>query len=349
MDLNIDRLRLAAKQYRRKCPRAVERLLALIELAKRTGSKRALRELDYERVAAEFRVSSRTLCRWKRRWEEDGAKGVVPKVSPGRKRKPISGFIAKKIMEYRKKYRWGAEVIQAHLKYDYGLEISEDRIHRFLLRKRLVQKQRVRKAKNRHTKVVRIEKPGAHTQNDVKHLPHTLPNPQKSYVYNFVDHASRWEFKRAYDSLGPSETKDFAERVIKKAPFTILRWQTDNGVEFTFKYVSHVDKPRKHVLDKICEKNGIRHVLIPPGEKELQGLVERSHRMDDDELYHRIKPRDLGELNRFLDAHCEWKNNRRRRKSLGWMTSIEWLEQYRTQNEKQEDQARSVGELKKAA
>jgi transposase len=349
MDLTINQLRLAAKRYRTKCPRTVERLLALIELVKRRGPRRALCELDYERVAAEFGKSARTVHRWKKAWEEKGVNGVVPRVSPGRKRKPISGFIAKKTIEFRKKYRWGAEVIQAHLRYDYGLKLSEDRIHRFLRRKGLVGTRPQRKPKKRHTKVVRIEHPGAHTQNDVKHLPHTLPNPQKSYVYNFVDHASRWEYKRAYDSLGPSETKDFAERVVKKAPFTILRWQTDNGIEFTFKYVSHVDKPRKHALDKFCQSNGIRHVLIPPGEKELQGLVERSHRMDEDELYHRIKPRDLAELNRFLEAHCEWKNNRRRRKSLGWLTSAEWLERYRTRTDKQEEQARSVSEVKKAA
>jgi transposase len=349
MDLNIDQLRVAAKRYRSKCPRTVERLLALTELTKRRGSRRELRELDYERVAAEFGKSARTVHRWKKAWEERGLSGVVPRVSPGRTKRPISGFIAKKIIEFRKRYRWGAEVIQAHLKYDYGLELSQDRIHRFLLRKGFIRKQRVKRPRNQHTKVVHIKQPGAHTQNDVKHLPHTLPNPQKSYVYNFVDHASRWEFKRAYDSLGPSETKDFAERVIKRAPFTISRWQTDNGIEFTFKYVSHVDKPRKHALDKLCERNGIRHVLIPPGEKELQGLVERSHRMDDDELYHRIKPRDLAELNRFLEAHCEWKNNRRRRKSLGWRTSTQWLERYHAQNDQQEEQPRSVGEWKKAA
>jgi transposase InsO family protein len=328
MDLSIDQLRLAAKQYRRKSPRTVERLLALIELSKRMTSKRALRELDYERVAAEFGKSARSVHRWKRAWEERGVKGVVPRVSPGRRKRPISGFIAKKIREFRKKYRWGAEVIHAHLKYDFGLEISEDRIHRFLLHKGLVDSRRKRKPRSKHTRVVKVTRPGVHTQNDVKHLPHILPNEQKSYVYNFVDHASRWEFKRAYDSLGPGETKDFAERVIKKAPFTIWRWQTDNGIEFTFKYVSHVDKPKKHALDKLCEKNGIRHVLIPPGEKELQGLVERSHRMDEDELYHRIKPRNLDELNRFLEAHCEWKNNRRRRKSLGWKTPNEWLKDH---------------------
>jgi len=327
MDLNVTKLRCAAKRFRKSSPRTAERFLALIELAKK-AQRRDLKQLDYERVGAEFEVTSRTLMRWKKSWKQDGVKGVVPKVSPGRRKRPIRGFIAKKIVDFRKKYRWGAEVIHAHLKLDHGAVISEDRIHRFLKNKDFIENGRKRKPKSKHIKVVKVENPGTHTQNDVKHLPHMLPNSQKSYVYNFVDHASKWEMKRAYDSYGPSETKDFAQRVIKKAPFQISRWQTDNGIEFTFKFVSHVDKPRKHALDTFCKNNGIRHVLIPVGEKELQGLVERSHRMDEDELYHRIKPRSLEELNRYLEAHYEWKNSNRRRKAIGWKTPNEWLKNY---------------------
>jgi transposase len=328
MDLKIDELRLAAKQYFRKYPRLRERLLVLIELSKRTGSNRELRDLDYERVAAEFGKSSRTVYRWKESWDESGVKGLLPKASPGRKKSPISGFIAKKIIEFRKKYNWGAEVIQAHLKIDYDKVISQGRIHRFLSRKGLIDIKRKKKIKNRHTKVVKVKEPGAHTQNDVKHLPRILETKEKCYVYNFVDHASKWEFKHAYLSYGPAETKDFVERVLKNCPFEITRWQTDNGIEFTYKYVSLVDKPKKHALDKICEKHDIRHVLIPPGEKELQGLVERNHRMDDEELYHRIRPKDIKELNRYLEAHYKWKNSCRRRKALDWETPNEWLRAY---------------------
>ena len=328
MDLNINELRLAAKHYFRKCPRTKQRLLALIELSKRTRSTRELRTLDYERVAAEFGIAARTLFRWKELWETGKAKGLVPKASTGRKKRPVSGFIAKKIREYRAKYNWGAEVIQAHLKIDFGQAISQDRIHRFLKTKGLIATKKKKKLKNRHTKVVKVKDPGSHTQNDVKHLPYILQNKEKCYVYNFVDHAAKWEFKHAYLSYGGAETKDFIERVIKHCPFQIRRWQTDNGIEFTFKYVSHVDKPKKHPLDKVCEKNGIRHVLIPPGEKELQGLVERNHRMDDEELYHRINPRDINEFNRYLEAHYKWKNSSRRRKILGWKTPNEWLKDY---------------------
>ena len=43
-------------------------------------------------------------------------------------------------------------------------------------------------------------------------------------------------------------TKIFFENVIKKAPFAILSSQTDNGVEFTSKYISHLDQPRKNIF-----------------------------------------------------------------------------------------------------
>ena len=329
MDLNIVALRLAAKQKIAKCPRVKERILALIELSKRNESKGNLSELDYERVAAEFGKVSRSIRRWKDGWEESGIRGLVPKVSTGRRKRPVSGFTAKKIREFRKKYNWGAEVIEAHLRLDFGQKISEGRIHRFLVDKGLVQSKK-RKPKSKHTRVVKVSEPGAHTQSDVKHLPHILSSGEKCYVFNFVDHASKMEFKRAYLSYAASEAKDFINRVLKEVPFRISRWQTDNGIECTYKYVSLVDKPKKHPFDKVCEKNQIRHVLIPPGEKELQGLVERSHRMDDDELYHRIRPRDINEFNRYLEAHYKWKNSSRRRKILDWKTPNQWLKDHGT-------------------
>jgi len=57
--------------------------------------------------------------------------------------------------------------------------------------------------------------------------------------------------------------------VIKNAPFDITRFQLDNGTEFTFKYLSHTNEPKEHVLDRFCLDKKIRHVLIPPGKKEL--------------------------------------------------------------------------------
>jgi transposase len=327
MDLKLEVLRKEVKQFRKNSPRVLIRLLALIALTKYRHKHGSVKELDYEQIAGRFDRGGRTLYRWEASYKSLGVQGLIPLKAPGRKPRSIRGHTAKKIREMRKYFNWGAEVIQAHLELDHNIKISLYRIHQFLLKKGFIftKKRKLRKV---HTQVVLVEHPGQHTQTDVKHLPHLLGDGKKCYNYNFVDHASKWSFKKAYDSYGPCETKDFISSVVAAAPFTIRRLQSDNGVEFTNKYISKLDDPKIHALDVFCTSHEIRHVLIPPGEKELQGLVERSHRQDDEELFHRIKPYNLAEFNKILSQHMLWRNSKRRRKALGWKSSDEFLADY---------------------
>lgn len=328
MDLKLNVLRSEVKQFRQASPRLLKRILALVELTKFREKYGRVTESDYERLAVRLEISGRTLYRWEAAYRAGGPKALIPGKAHGRPASAIRGYTAKKIREMRKLYNWGAEVIQAHLKHDHGLTISRHKINRYLRKKGFLLGKKC-KPRRKHTSVVRVDHPGQHTQTDVKHLPHLLSNQKKCYVYNFMDHASKWSFKKAYDSYGPSETRDFMSRVISAAPFAISRLQSDNGIEFTNKYISHCDDPKPHALELLCASKGIRHVLISPGEKELQGLVERSHRQDDEELFHRIQPRSLDEFNRILESHCQWRNSKRRRKSLGWKSSNEFLADYR--------------------
>lgn len=345
MDLKLGVLRREVKRYRSKSARITERLLALTEVAKRSGRTGELSELECERIAVQFGISARTLRRYIAAYEQGGVEAMVPRRNSGRKPNPIRGHTAKKIIEYRRLYHWGAEVIAAHLLHDHGVSVGRYRIERYLKKKGfLLAPKRKQKALS-HTRVVEVKEPGHHTQIDVKYVTHLLGNGEKAYTYTFIDHASRWRFKRAYDSFGPSETKDFMHRLLGRIPFAILRLQSDNGIEFTYKYVTNLDEPKEHALDRLCREQDIRHVLIPPGEKELQGLVERNHRQDDDELYHRIRPFDLAALNRELDKHTTWCNSRRRRKALGWRTSNEYLvDHQRAQADRQNQPTPEIAE-----
>ena len=237
----------------------------------------------------------------------------------------------------RKKYLWGAEVIRFHLLIDSQIDIKKNRIERYLslsgLRKKYpctTIKVKYKRKEKIHDKVVKVDNPGQHTQVDVKHLPHIFQLKfMKCYVYNFMDHASNWTFKKAYTSYGYKETKDFFESLLAKCPFKIFRLQTDGGTEFTNKYIiKNMDEPKDHPLAQFCKNNEIRQVVIPPGEKELQGLVERSHRQDDQELYSRIRPIQLGEMNQLFSEYCDWRNNSRRFKKLNWQTPNNWLDKY---------------------
>jgi hypothetical protein len=324
LDLYV--LRKEAKSWRKINARVTFRLIALIELRKRQARRVRWRDLDYESVGARLGISGRTLRRWRHTYLSRGAPGLQSRPIPGRPAHALRGWTVRMILDWRARYGWGAEVIQAHLLHDHQIKLSRFRIERVLRRHQLLKRVR-RKKKSKHTRKVRIEVPGQFTQMDVKYFMRALKDGSRVYVYSLVDHASKWRHRRAFSMVGNLQTKEFLEEALRLAPFKIQCIQTDNGAEFTNRFNSHPDDPKPHLVDEICARHGIRHKLIPPGEKELQGLVERSHRQDDEELYHRIRgePHTLAGLNSVLDSHTRWSNASRRRKSLGWQSANQWL------------------------
>jgi transposase len=306
MILNLSQLRADYKIIRKKNYKVAAKIELLIEITKvdlkyqnqtpQNGKKIYLTDLLIAK-----KIKLRTLQRWKNNYRTNGLDGISDKKRGHKLKIELSQEIKDKIYFYREKFRWGSEVLQAHLLLDDGFKISRYKIDRFLKDSGLlkshpcttIKRQKALK-KKKHIKKVVVEKTGQHTQMDVKYQLHLLENKEKAYVYNFVDHASNWSYKRAYSRINTNNTEDFMEKIMKACPFKIKRLQTDNGVEFTFKWISeYSDDPKVHPLMKFCHLNEIKHKLIPPGEKELQGLVERSHRQDDQELFSMINPHDL--------------------------------------------------------
>ena len=340
MNLNLSQLRKDFKDVYKENWQTAKKLSVLVEATKldiAPASKipPAAKRLGLLRLLHDAGISPRTLQRWKRSYRNDAAEGLLPK-DRGRPPKKEPSPKERNIIEnYRKLYRWGSEVIEAHLLRDHGIRMNRYRIDRFLAESGsgklypCTTAKKVKAKRRRHTKKVAVPNPGEHTQMDVKYQLHLLGDRTKAYVYNFIDHASNWSYKRAYAAINVKNTSDFMERLLKECPFTIRRLQTDNGTEFTFKWASkHPDDPKEHPLFKICLREGIAHKLIPPGEKELQGLVERSHRQDDQELYSRISPFNLEEFNRLLADYCGWRNRGRRFKKLLWVSPDRWLALY---------------------
>jgi transposase len=340
MILNLEKLRRDYKLYRKKDQEIAARIDILLSYSKfelkYQGPQEQETKIKFIRVfLTSMEISDRTIQRWKKDYKERGPDGLGKLKAIGRPPVAIRPRIRRVIAAYRKMFRWGSEVIQAHLKVDHSYEVSRHKIEKFLddsgLRDQYpctTKKRQKAQKKKKHTKVVVVLNPGQHTQMDVKYQLHLLTNKSKAYVYNFIDHASNWSFKYAYDRINARNTEDFMARIQWICPFKIERLQTDNGVEFTSKYLCVSADPEDHLLDKYCQKNDINHKLIPPGEKELQGLVERSHRQDDQELFSRIDPRDLAEFNEHLSIFKDERNRKRRFKKLNWKTPDEWLENY---------------------
>lgn len=340
MILSLEKLRKDYKIYRKKDLEITARINILLEFSKvelkYDGiNNQARKKIECAAFFESMEISERTIQRWKKDYQERGPDGLGKLKATGRPPVAIRPRIRRVIKAYRKMFRWGSEVIQAHLKYDHNYDVSRHKIEKYLddsgLRNKYpctTKKRQKAIKKKKHNKVVVVENPGQHTQIDVKYQTHLLGNKEKCYVYNIVDHASNWSFKYAYARINGKNTKDFMLKLLEVCPFKILRLQSDNGVEFTYKYISVSDDPKVHPLDSLCEEHNIKHKLIPPGEKELQGLVERSHRQDDQELFSRINPKNLREFNDHLNIFYKHRNSRRRFKKLAWKTPNEWLASY---------------------
>lgn len=94
--------------------------------------------------------------------------------------------------------------------------------------------------------------------------------------------------------------------LLKAFPFKIQTIQTDNGTEFTYKFISDT---AESPLDRALSKIGIKHILIPPRTPWHNGNVERSHHNDQRYFYDWEIFVSVEELNEKFAKHFIWSNN----------------------------------------
>lgn len=103
----------------------------------------------------------------------------------------------------------------------------------------------------------------------------------------------------------------------ERLPFRIQVLQTDNGSEFQSKFHWHAES-----LD-------IKHVYIKPRTPRLNGKVERSHRIDDEEFYQMLDQGGISDdIYLFNEKVREWEdyyNYHRPHGALGGQTPFERL------------------------
>ena len=115
----------------------------------------------------------------------------------------------------------------------------------------------------------------------------------------------------------------FLKMLTKEFPFKIQTIQTDNGTEFTYKYISD---NRENPFDTELRIMEIKHILIPPRTPWHNGKVERSHRNDQRYFYDWETFRTTEELNQKLQEHLNWSNNKTMR-TLGRKSPMQLLKE----------------------
>ena len=172
-----------------------------------------------------------------------------------------------------------------------------------------------------------LKKTGEKVQIDVKEVPWCClkgaarRDEKHLYQWTAIDECTRMRFVYGYDEHTPENSCDFFARLQKAFPFPIQTVQTDNGTEFTYKFLEG-DKPCP--FDELLDTLGIAHKLIPPRTPWHNGKVERSHRNDQRYFYDWEKFASVAQLNEKLVSHLAW-SNRKPMRTLGHKSPVQLL------------------------
>lgn len=299
----------------------VRQRLFLLRLGRAIGVRRACERTGKHRSFYYY---------WDSRYRTGGWRSLVNQSRrPKRMPRMSSPETERVVVRMRKRTNYGKERIHDCLK-DRGIVIPVSTIGKILDRKKLLVKQRNYATQKKHTRVYNLLWPGQRVQMDIKYVPSEVsPIGRRYYQYTVTDECTRMRYLAWHDSIWTLRVVETLREAQTFFGFKIDCVQTDNGIEFTFDYTAQLTArekvPKEHPLDIYCREVEIRHKLIPPGEKELQGKVERSHRTDGEEFYRTIKGRiNLLELRKRGKRWLMFYNFKRRHSSIGRKTPVEF-------------------------
>jgi transposase-like protein len=152
---------------------------------------------------------------------------------------------------------------------------------------------------------------------DVTYLPKI--NGVKRYLYVVIDRATRLMFYRIYDNKTSINTKEFILEAMEFLPFNITHILTDNGLEFTNRFLkTKKGEPTKKLslLDEICLKENIQHRLTEPFTPKTNGMVERVNRTIKENTIKINKYEDLEQMESDLYSFLQTYNTIRRHSGL---------------------------------
>jgi len=94
---------------------------------------------------------------------------------------------------------------------------------------------------------------------------------------------------------------------------------TDNGMVFTGRFTGGLH-PTLVLFERICQQQGIRHLLTKPRSPTTTGKIERFHRTLRTELFATQRFSTVEEAQAAIDAYVEHYNNERPHQALGMLT-----------------------------
>ena len=247
-----------------------------------------------------------------------------PKTNP----KTYSKEVIYLIKRIRKRTNRGAEYIWFQLRDRYTVYVSVTGIYKVLKREGMIKVRKGRKKTFLHYEAPKYL-PGEKIQIDVKYVKlvdEKAKRLQKAfrwvYQYTAIDVATGIKCKLIYENIGPDSSVKFLEKVRLFYPFLIKIIQTDNGFEFTYRLNSKIHIEHKFTTQ--CRLYGYEHNLIPPAYPRANSHVERTHRIDKEEVYNGKTFSSLEELAKINLKSLKYFNEKRPQKTKHFMSPLKF-------------------------
>jgi transposase InsO family protein len=262
--------------------------------------RQAADEGNVARVCRRFGLSRKSFYKWKRRQAEHGDTGLCDRPrSPLQSPRATPHEVVSKILYLRQHYHFGAGRIAAYLRRFHEIAIAGSSVHRILTRHGMPRLPANQKHQPHGKRWQRYEKPqpGHRLQLDVKFLERIAGTRRRLYQFTAIDDCTRIRILKIYDMCNQATAIRFVDEVRRRLPFRIHVMQTDNGAEFQSQFHWHL------------ETQDIRHVYIRPRTPHLNGKVERSHRVDDQEFYQLVDQGGISDdIHLFNEKLREWED-----------------------------------------
>lgn len=225
----------------------------------------------------------------------------------------------KLILKIRKRTGRGADFIWFLLRDKYAIYVSVTGIYKILKRKGMIKKRR-HKAKMNKTYEAPKYLPGEKVQIDTKYVKLVDEVARRLgkkyrwvYQYTALDVATGIKCKMIYETKDPESSIDFLNKVRFFYPFPIQVIQTDNGFEFTWRLRPEVTKIHPFTLQCVLFK--YEHNLIPPAYPRANSHVERTHRIDEEEVYRERAFTSIQQLHKMNLKSLKYFNENRPQQS----------------------------------
>jgi putative transposase len=136
----------------------------------------------------------------------------------------------------------------------------------------------------------------------------------KRYLITAIDLPTRFAFAYIYKSGSSNCARDFLDKLLNVAPFSISRIQTDNGHEFL-----------KHFVEA-CQKKNLIHYFNYPRHPQSNAHLERFNRTIQEQFayWHTDELDEPAIINHYLMAYLLWYNTEKPHRSIGKLPPLRY-------------------------